>query len=299
MAHLLNGFTPGCFSYIHPSDGEISIAYQIAGNGPPLLLLHGFPQSKVIWHQVAPILSQHFTVIASDLRGYGESSKPVGSIDHANYSKRSMALDQVELMHHLGFDSFKLLGHDRGGRVSHRLAMDHPERVEQLMVLDISPTLAMYEQTSMRFASGYWHWFFLIQKSPIPETMIGANVEFFLKQFMGGRYAGLDIFKDFCWNEYLTAMQDPACLHAMCEDYRAASTIDLDHDRIDIANGSKLQMPLRVLWGQHGLVNTCFEPLSDWGKVATQVSGKTVNSGHYIPEEAPAELIEDALEFFN
>jgi haloacetate dehalogenase len=156
----------------------------------------------------------------------------------------------------------------------------------------------MYEQTTMKFASGYWHWFFLIQKSPIPETMIGADVEFFLKQFMGGRYAGLDIFSKDCWSEYVSAMQNPSCVHAMCEDYRAASTIDLEHDREDIATGKKLQMPLRVLWGQHGLVNACFSPLNDWSKVASNVSGKTVNSGHYIPEEAPEELLAEALAFF-
>ena len=298
MANLLEGFTASTFTYQHPSDGQITIAYQAAGNGPPLLLLHGFPQSKIIWHLVAPELSKHFTVIASDLRGYGQSSKPTGSANHANYSKRSMAYDQLELMRYLGFDSFHVLGHDRGGRVAHRLAADHPDCVQKIMVLDISPTLAMYEQTSMQFARGYWHWFFLIQKSPIPETLIGADVEFFLKQFMGGRYAGLAIFKDFCWQEYVGAMQDPACIHAMCEDYRAASTIDLDHDRIDIAAGKQLHMPLRVLWGEHGLVNACFSPLADWSKVATQVSGKTVNSGHYIPEEASQELLADALAFF-
>ena len=298
MALLLNGFTPGQYSYTHPTDGDITIAYQKAGNGPPLLLLHGFPQSKAIWHLIAPQLSERFTVIASDLRGYGESSKPTGNVDHSNYSKRSMAMDQVELMKHLGFKEFSLLGHDRGGRVSHRLAADFPECVQKLMVLDISPTLAMYEQTSMAFARGYWHWFFLIQKAPIPETMIGADVEFFLKQFMGGRYAGFDIFAKECWHDYVRAMQDPACTHAMCEDYRAASTIDLEHDRVDIAAGKKLQMPLRVLWGEHGLVNACFSPLSDWNKVASHVSGKTVNSGHYIPEEAPEELLAEALAFF-
>jgi haloacetate dehalogenase len=298
MALLLKGFTPGKFTYMHPTDGDTTIAYQHAGNGPPLLLLHGFPQSKAIWHLVAPQLSERFTVIASDLRGYGESSKPAGNSDHSNYSKRSMAMDQVELMKHLGFNEFQLLGHDRGGRVSHRLAADYPDCVQKVMVLDISPTLAMYEQTTMKFASGYWHWFFLIQKSPIPETMIGADVEFFLKQFMGGRYAGLDIFSKDCWSEYVSAMQDPSCVHAMCEDYRAASTIDLEHDREDIATGKKLQMPLRVLWGEHGLVNACFSPLNDWSKVASNVSGKTVNSGHYIPEEAPEELLAEALTFF-
>jgi len=298
MENLIDGFSSGNWTYYHPTDGEITIAYQKAGNGPALLLLHGFPQSKIIWHLIAPTLSQHYTVIASDLRGYGQSSKPAGKADHANYSKRSMAKDQVELMKHLGFDHFYLLGHDRGGRVSHRLAADHPASVHKLMVLDISPTLAMYEQTDMTFARGYWHWFFLIQKHPIPETMIGADVDFFMKQFMGGRHAGLSIFEQSCWNEYLKAMQNPACLHAMCEDYRAAASIDLDHDRADIAAGKKISMPLRVLWGEHGLVNQCFKPITDWSKVALHVSGKTVPCGHYIPEEAPAILIDEALTYF-
>jgi len=298
MTNIINGFSLGEWTYKHPNDGEISIAYQIAGQGPALLLLHGFPQSKIIWHHVAPQLSQNYTVIASDLRGYGESSKPVGKSDHSNYSKRSMARDQVELMKHLGFDQFYLLGHDRGGRVSHRLAADHPNHVKKLMVLDISPTLAMYEQTNMRFASGYWHWFFLIQQHPIPETMIGADVEFFMKQFMGGRHAGLSIFETSCWNEYVNAMKNPAGLHAMCEDYRAAASIDLEHDRADIAAGKKLQMPLRVLWGEHGLVNQCFNPIADWSKVALDISGKTVPSGHYIPEEVPSVLLNEALAFF-
>jgi haloacetate dehalogenase len=298
MKNIIKGFRSGSWTYRHPTDGEITIAYQQAGSGPALLLLHGFPQSKIIWHLIAPTLAKHYTVIASDLRGYGQSSKPAGQPDHSNYSKRSMAQDQVELMKHVGFDHFYLLGHDRGGRVSHRLAADHPAAVEKLMVLDISPTLAMYEQTNMAFAQGYWHWFFLIQKHPIPETMIGADVEFFMKQLMGGRHAGLSIFEQSCWDEYVTAMQNPACAHAMCEDYRAAASIDLVHDRADIAAGKKISMPLRVLWGEHGLVNQCFNPLADWSKVALKVTGKTVPSGHYIPEEAPDILIEEALAFF-
>jgi haloacetate dehalogenase len=190
----IDGFQAGLISTQHASDGEILISYQMGGSGPPLLLLHGFPQTKMIWHRVAPALAKHFTVIASDLRGYGASSKPPGLTDHSNYSKRAMANDQAQLMNALGFSHYGVLGHDRGGRVAHRLALDYGKQVNKLMVLDISPTLAMYEQTTMQFASSYWHWFFLIQKAPIPETMIGANTEFFMKQFMGGRHAGLSIF---------------------------------------------------------------------------------------------------------
>ena len=282
---------------IESDDGPIEIACQIGGSGPALLLLHGFPQTKAIWHQVAPALANNFTVIASDLRGYGESSKPHGKNDHSTYSKRSMASDQHGLMKALGHDQFFLLGHDRGGRVSHRLAVDYPESVLRLMVLDISPTLTMYEQTSMDFAKGYWHWFFLIQPEPIPETLIGANPEFWLKNHMG-RHAGTGIFTADRWNEYLAGASNPQSMHAMCEDYRAAATIDLVHDRADRAANKQLEMPLRVLWGEHGLVNKCFKPLEDWQKVAKTVSGKAVPCGHYIPEEMPELVIEEAKSFF-
>ena len=294
----IDGFQAGLISTQHASDGEILISYQMGGSGPPLLLLHGFPQTKMIWHRVAPALAKHFTVIASDLRGYGASSKPQGLADHSTYSKRAMASDQAQLMNALGFSHYGVLGHDRGGRVAHRLALDYGKQVNKLMVLDISPTLAMYEQTSMQFASSYWHWFFLIQKAPIPETMIGANTEFFMKQFMGGRYAGLSIFAPECWHEYILAMSDPACLHAMCEDYRAAASIDLEHDRQSIAQKQLLEMPVRVLWGEFGQVNACFKPLEDWQKLGTDVSGQILQSGHYIPEEIPEGLIAEALSFF-
>ena len=294
----IDGFQAGLISTQHASDGEILISYQMGGSGPPLLLLHGFPQTKMIWHRVAPALAKHFTVIASDLRGYGASSKPQGLADHSTYSKRAMASDQAQLMNALGFSHYGVLGHDRGGRVAHRLALDYGKQVNKLMVLDISPTLAMYEQTSMQFASSYWHWFFLIQKAPIPETMIGANTEFFMKQFMGGRHAGLSIFAPECWHEYILAMSDPTCLHAMCEDYRAAASIDLEHDRQTIAQKQLLEMRVRVLWGEFGQVNACFKPLEDWQKLGTDVSGQTLQSGHYIPEEIPEGLIAEALSFF-
>ena len=279
------------------SDGPIEIACLVGGSGPALLLLHGFPQTKAIWHQVAPALAKHFTVVASDLRGYGQSSKPVSAQDHSTYSKRFMAADQVALMKHLGHDQFFLLGHDRGGRVSHRLAMDHPECVKKLMVLDISPTLTMYENTTMEFARGYWHWFFLIQPNPVPETLIGANPEFWLKNHMG-RHAGTGIFSPERWAEYLAGVSDPLGLRAMCEDYRAAATVDLLHDRLDRQEGKTLNIPLHVLWGQHGLVNQCFKPLEDWKLVASHVTGKAVPCGHYIPEELPELVVQEARTFF-
>jgi len=282
---------------IDSDDGPIEIACQIGGNGPPILLLHGFPQTKAIWEEVAPGLANNYTVVASDLRGYGESSKPHGKADHSSYSKRAMAADQNALMKSLGYQQFFLLGHDRGGRVSHRLAMDFPESVLRLMVLDISPTLTMYDNTTMEFAQGYWHWFFLIQNEPIPETMIAANPEFWLKNHMG-RHAGTGIFTPQRWAEYLAGASHPQSMHAMCEDYRAAATIDLVHDRADRAVGKKLTMPLRVLWGEHGLVNKCFKPIADWQEVAKDVTGRSVASGHYIPEECPTELIAEAKTFF-
>ncbi|ABP34199.1 alpha/beta hydrolase [Polynucleobacter asymbioticus] len=281
------------------ADGPIEIACQIGGSGPALLLLHGFPQTKAIWHKVGPALAKNYTVVIPDLRGYGASSKPNGKDDHSTYSKRSMAADQHALMKELGHEQFFLLGHDRGGRVSHRLAMDFPQSVKRLMVLDISPTLAMYENTTMQFARGYWHWFFLIQPAPIPEAMIAANPEFWLKKHMG-RHAGTGIFSADRWTEYLSAVSDPQCMHAMCEDYRAAASIDLVHDREDRAEGKKLVMPLRVLWGEHGLVEKCFKPIDDWSNASkSEVTGKALACGHYIPEELPDTLIEEARTFFS
>jgi haloacetate dehalogenase len=282
---------------VQSDDGPIEIACQVSGNGPPILLLHGFPQTKAIWEIVAPKLAENFTVVASDLRGYGDSSKPHGKADHSTYSKRSMASDQHALMKALGHQQFFLLGHDRGGRVSHRLAMDYPESVLRLMVLDISPTLTMYNNTTMEFAKGYWHWFFLIQPEPVPETLIGANPQFWINKHMG-RHGGTDIFSPERWAEYLAGVSNPLSMHAMCEDYRAAASIDLVHDREYRAAGKKLIMPLRVLWGEHGLVNKCFKPIADWEEVAQDVSGRAVPCGHYIPEELPIELISEAQSFF-
>jgi haloacetate dehalogenase len=284
---------------VSSEDGPIEIACLVGGTGPALLLLHGFPQTKAIWHQVAPELAKSFTVVASDLRGYGASSKPHGKADHSTYSKRSMAHDQHALMKALGHEQFYVLGHDRGARVSHRLALDFPQSVRKLMLLDISPTLTMYDNTTMAFAKGYWHWFFLIQPEPVPETMIGANPEYWLKNHMG-RHAGTGIFSPERWAEYLAGANNPEGIHAMCEDYRAAASIDLVHDRADRLAGTKLQMPLRVLWGQHGLVNQCFRPLEDWQAVSlAEVSGKAVACGHYIPEEMPDLVIQEAESFFS
>jgi len=296
MSYVIEGFKESIVT-VPSVDGPIEIACQTAGSGPALLLLHGFPQTKAIWRHIAPELAKRFSVVATDLRGYGASSKPVGAPDHSTYSKRAMAADQHAVMQALGHKKFSVLGHDRGGRVSHRLAMDFPESVERLMVLDISPTLTMYENTTMEFAKGYWHWFFLIQPHPVPETLIGANPEFWIKNHMG-RHAGTEIFDAQSWAEYLAGASNPESMHAMCEDYRAAATIDLIHDRADRDAGKMLAMPLKVLWGEHGLVAKCFSPIEDWKRVAKIVSGKSVPSGHYIPEELPHELLAEAEQFF-
>jgi haloacetate dehalogenase len=269
----------------------------VGGQGPALLLLHGHPQTLAIWHKVAPMLVQHFTVVAADLRGYGDSSKPEGGPDHAVYAKRNMAQDQVRLMQQLGFDRFAVLAHDRGARVAHRLGMDHPQAVSRMALLDIAPTLAMYAQTTEAFARAYWHWFFLIQPQPMPERLIQANPAAYVTEVMGNRSAGLAPFDPLALAEYQRCLALPGAAHGLCEDYRAAASIDLVHDREDIAQGRRLQMPLQVLWGAQGVVQRCFDPLQEWQKLAIQVSGEALPCGHYIAEEAPDALLAKALPF--
>ncbi|MFM0608380.1 alpha/beta hydrolase [Paraburkholderia sediminicola] len=268
-----------------------------AGNGPALLLLHGHPQTHAIWHKVAPALAQHFTVIAADLRGYGDSGKPQGAPDHSNYSKRRMAADQVALMRAQGFTQFAVIGHDRGGRVAARMALDHPQAVTKLVTLDVAPTLAMYEKTSFEFARAYWHWFFLVRPAPFPETLIRADPDLYLKQTIGARSAGLAPFTEAAYAGYLRCLSDPATAHGMCEDYRASITIDLDHDRTSLAEGQKIECDFLALWGAHGVIEQCFEPLAEWRQWSAHVSGAALPCGHYIPEEAPELLLERALPF--
>ncbi|MGH6622344.1 MAG: alpha/beta fold hydrolase, partial [Burkholderiaceae bacterium] len=234
----------------------INLSLRTGGRGPPLLLLHGFPQTHAIWHKVAPILQQHFTLVMPDLRGYGDSDKPPSDEAHAPYCKRAMALDMAELMRGLGHSRFFVCGHDRGGRVAHRLALDHPAAVAKLMVLDISPTLTMYEQTSMGFARDYYHWFFLIQPAPFPERLIGADPLFYLRAKFGGWGAKSGAVLDpRALAEYERCFT-PEAIHAMCEDYRAAASIDLEHDRADAA--TRIACPLHVLWGERGVVQRYF-----------------------------------------
>ncbi len=263
---------------------------------PAVLLLHGYPQTHAIWHQVAPRLAERFNVVAADLRGYGDSGKPATDERHAPYSKREMARDQVELMRALGFPRFRLCGHDRGGRVSHRLAVDHPEAVERLAVLDIAPTLAMYEQTTEAFARAYWHWFFLILPYPKPERMIGADPAFVMGAKMTAGSAGDSPFTPEAWAEYVRCFT-PEMIHASCEDYRAAASIDLEHDRADREAGNRVRCPLLALWGAHGVIEKCFRPLDEWRRVADDVRGHALPGGHYLPEELP-DLVAAELERF-
>ncbi len=266
------------------------------GRGPAVLLLHGYPQTHCIWHRVAPRLAERYTVVAADLRGYGDSGKPAGLPDHGNYSKRAMAQDQVEAMAALGHDSFYLVGHDRGGRVAHRLALDHPECVKKLAVLDISPTRTMYAKTDRAFAKAYFHWFFLIQPAPFPETLIGADPEFFIKYQMGRRHGGLKVFAPEAMAEYVRCFSDPATIHASCEDYRAAESIDLEHDAAD--QGKKVACPLLALWGRHGVIEQQFDCLANWRAAALDVRGQALDCGHYLPEERPLEVARALLDFF-
>jgi haloacetate dehalogenase len=282
----------------HRIDSQgVAIHAVVGGEGPPLLLLHGHPQTHVIWHKVAGELARHFTVVATDLRGYGDSDKPVGLPDHANYSKRTMAADQMAVMRALGFERFRVLAHDRGARVAHRLALDHPQAVEKLVTLDIAPTLAMYAQTSEAFARAYWHWFFLIRPTPFPETLIEADPDLYLRQTMGSRSAGLAPFTEAALAEYLRCLKLPGAAHGLCEDYRASAGIDLEHDRADAEAGRQVECEMLALWGADGAVGKCFQPLEEWRKVARRVTGHALPSGHYIAEEVPEQLLAGVLPF--
>jgi len=261
------------------------------GEGPPLLLLHGYPETHAMWHRMAPQLAREYTVVCPDLRGYGDSSKPKGLPDHSNYSKRAMAQDMAEVMTRLGHPAFHLVGHDRGARVAHRLARDHGERVQTLTVLDIAPTLKMYENTDMAFATAYYHWFFLIQKPPLPEKLLAGQVP----GYVLGRLGKGARFAPAAMREYVRAFRDPRCVHATCEDYRASATIDLEHDRKD--RKKRLRMPVLVLWGKRGVIERFFDPLRDWREVAANVSARALPCGHFLPEEAPRKTLAELRRF--
>ncbi|SHF34248.1 alpha/beta fold hydrolase [Acidocella aminolytica] len=279
---------------IQLADG-LAIRAAAGGEGPPLLLLHGHPQTHVTWRKVAPALARHFTVIAPDLRGYGDSSKPEGGEHHVAYSKREMAKDQVAVMRALGFERFAVVGHDRGGRVAHRMALDHPNAVERIAVIDIAPTVTMYARTNKAFASRYFWWFFLIQPAPLPERLIAADPEFFLRTHIEGQTKTPGATEPAAFAEYLRCYSDPRTRHAICEDYRAAASIDLDHDAAD--EEVRIQAPLLAIWGAMGTVGELYDVLETWREKALNVRGRAFDCGHTLQEERPEETTSELLAF--
>ena len=276
--------------------GDVTLAASVGGSGPPVLLLHGYPQTRACWHLVAPGLARRFTVVAADLRGYGDSSKPAGDGDHSAYSKRTMAADMVGLMRELGHERFSVAGHDRGARVARRMALDHPAAVRRAAVLDIVPTLTLFDGTDQAFATAYYHWFFLIQPDGLPEAMIGRDPEWFLRETLrrwSGRARPLD---EGAIREYARCFSDPAAIHGSCEDYRAAATIDLEHDRADA--GRRIDCPLLVLWGAHGAMERLYDVLGSWRDSAAEVGGRALPCGHFLPEECPEETLAELTSFF-
>ncbi len=270
------------------------------GRGPPVLLLHGYPQTHAMWHKIAPRLAESFTVVCADLRGYGDSAKPASNAEHAPYSKREMARDMAELMQELGHARYRLAGHDRGGRVAHRLAVDHPGSVMRVAFLDISPTRTMYARTDKAFATAYYHWFFLIQPFDLPERLIGADPCFYLRRKIGSWAGGLSYFDPRALAEYERCFADHHTIHASCEDYRAAATIDLVHDDADAAGGTRIACPVLALWGERGVVNRLFDPIADWQAVsAGPVSGRALPCAHFLAEEAPDLTLAELRAFFS
>lgn len=274
------------------------IAAWTGGSGPPLLLIHGYPQTHVMWHKQAAALADRFTVVAPDLRGYGDSAKPAGDADHGNYAKRVMAADLVGVMAALGHACFMVAGHDRGARVAYRMTLDHPDAVTRLAVLDIVPTKAIYDATDRVIASAYFHWFMLIQKAPIPEKLIGGAPDTWLDMAFGGWAGTSGAFTPEARAEYRRCFATPEAIHATTEDYRAGASVDYAHDAATIAAGDKIAVPLLVLWGENGLVGAKFDTLAVWRDYATDVRGHALPCGHFLPEEAPAETLAALLDFF-
>jgi len=286
-----NGFDK---TQISTNGADISLVH--GGSGSPLLLLHGYPQTHVMWHQVAPRLTDDFHVIIPDLRGYGDSSKPQSTPDHYPYSKRAMAQDMVEVMSSLGYSEFYVAGHDRGARVTHRMALDYPERIKKACVMDIAPTHHMFKTADQNFATGYYHWFFLIQPDGLPEHLIGADPAYYLSEKLKRWSAPGAVFADAAVAEYLRCFSKPEAIHASCEDYRAAASIDLKHDDEDI--NKKIQCPLLVLWGAKGFVNSSYDVLDVWNERAEQVEGGALDCGHFLAEEAAVAVCAELLRFF-
>jgi haloacetate dehalogenase len=278
--------------------GGIRVRARVGGEGPPLLLLHGNPQTHVMWHRVAPALAGGFTVVAPDLRGYGRTSKPPSVPDHGSYSKRTMGGDQIGLMSRLGFDRFSVAGHDRGGRVGYRLALDHPEVVERLAVLDIIPTGEAFRRGGRDFGLSLYHWYFLAQPAPLPEKLIGSDPDWFWR-WHTTRGPDTSFFEPEAVEDYLACFRDPETIRGMCEDYRAGAGIDFEHDTADAEAGRKLRCPLLVLWGARAKLDEWYDMLEVWGAWADDVRGRALPCGHYLAEEAPVETSQELLGFFS
>lgn len=270
-----------------------SIHTLVAGSGPPVLMLHGYPQSHIEWRHVAPRLAEEFTVVLTDLRGYGDSGKPESSPDHRPYSKRVMAQDQVEVMASLGLDHFAVVGHDRGGRVAHRMALDHADRIDALVIQDIAPSRDMYLTADMQFGMIQYHWFFLAQETDVPEVLLGGAPEYWVRQRLGRE--GRDFLEEEALVEYVRIFSDPAAIHASCEDYRAGATIDLEDDGEDL--NRKVSCPTLVMWGEHSFVGKRYDVLGVWGERVADLAGVPLPCGHFLAEELPERTTEELARF--
>ncbi len=285
------------FRTIDVDAGGINIHARIGGSGPPVLLLHGYPQTHVMWHRVAPRLARTHTVVVADLRGYGDSDKPEAGPDHFEYSKRAMAQDQVRLMAALGFDRFSAVGHDRGARVVHRMCLDHPDAVERAAVLDIVPTLHIFTHVDRALATTYYHWFFLAQEPDLPERLIAADPGFYLRTSIERWSAGAFPFDPLAVEAYVRWFDHPAAISATCEDYRAGASIDLEHDTADREAGNRARCPVLALWGLRGFVGRNYDVLSIWRDYADDVRGSGLHCAHFVPEEEADATVEALLEF--
>lgn len=289
------------FEHLHVKLEDVTINTFVGGEGEEaILLLHGHPENYLIWRDIAPVLAQKYRVVATDLRGYGDSSKPKGLEDHSNYSKRVMANDQVCVMEKLGIQKFHVVGHDRGARVAHRLILDHPEKVLSCTMMDILPTYDMYEQTNCEFATKYWHWFFYIQKYPFPERSLSVDPDFFIRFNLLNKVGpkAKERFPEDVLQDYIRCYSDPDCVHGICEDYRASASIDLEHDALDRTR--KIKTPLLVLWGKNGVVGKLWDVLEGWKAFGDDVSGFGVeNCGHFVPEEQPEICVDAMMAFFD
>ena len=284
--------------HFFPGEGGVSIHAVTMGSGDPILLLHGHPETYLMWHKVADHLAEHHTVVAADLRGYGDSGKPYGEPDHSTYAKRVMARDMVAVMLGLGFDTFSVIGHDRGARVAYRMALDKPEVIDKLVLLDIVSTFDMYDLSSAEFAKALFHWYLLTQDAPFPEDLILSSRKMYFRNALHiGRYksendTSAEVFPPEVYDEYLRHY-NMECIHAICEEYRAGESIDRVHDALDLAAGRTICAPTLVLWGENGLVEKFFKPLELWSRFCEDVRGTTLPCGHFIPEEAPIPLIRE------